>query len=191
MIAITFKFNNDKKTEQKLWSQCKPNKIGNPGTVKHLTILPLIEYYSDPTIQNLCTEPGVSYLITADDKKILFDVGYNKNQKHPSPLLKNMDKLAKNINDIDSIFITHFHRDHIGGSRNELYKTSSISASDISLNGMKVYSPAPISCSTATTNIEVVNEPRVLSDGIVSTGSIHKALWLMGLTPEQSLAINV
>ncbi|MDM8539112.1 hypothetical protein QUF70_20355, partial [Desulfobacterales bacterium HSG17] len=42
--------------------------LSDVGTVQKLTILPLIDYHARD--ESLKTEPGVSYLIQADDTKI-------------------------------------------------------------------------------------------------------------------------
>lgn len=184
---FTAKFYSDKKTENKHWREYDPVQLGDIGSVSKLSILPLCEYYTDS--QELTGEPGVSYLITAGEKKILMDVGYNQRKIHPSPLLHNMEKLKINLNDLDCIFITHLHRDHIGGSKNERKKTFSLSAADIDLNGLEVYTPTAMTHPTASVNR--IRKPEVLSQGIASIGPISRSLWLMGLTEEQSLAVNI
>ena len=57
----------------------KINKLPAPGTVKALSIMPLVDYYTDNP--DLKTEPGVSYFISADDTRILLDVGFNKKKR--------------------------------------------------------------------------------------------------------------
>jgi len=49
------------------------------------------------------------FLWQADGKNILFDTGYGKE------LFKNLQSLQVKPEDIDAIFITHAHGDHIGG----------------------------------------------------------------------------
>ena len=83
------------------------------GTAKSLSILPLIEFYTGGP--GLAGEPGVSYLVTVDGMKILFDVGRNVSEEHPSPLLRNMEALGLSPADIDAVFISHCHLDHVGG----------------------------------------------------------------------------
>ena len=46
-------------------------KMSRIGSVKNLTLLPLIDYYSAK--ENLYTEAGVSYYIQADKTKLLMD----------------------------------------------------------------------------------------------------------------------
>lgn len=187
LLVPTIRFMKDRQTEARYWRDYRPTRIHDFGQVKELRILPLIDYYTDN--DRLAGEPGVSYLITADDKRILFDIGYNERNEHPSPLLRNMDKLGVSFNDIDSIVISHPHLDHVGGRKAQKNKTFSISSGDIDLGGIKAYVPTQLSHATA--DVEIISTPRVIYNGIASIGPIHRALWLMGLTPEQSLAINV
>jgi 7,8-dihydropterin-6-yl-methyl-4-(beta-D-ribofuranosyl)aminobenzene 5'-phosphate synthase len=45
--------------------------------------MPVVDYYADKP--DLKTKPGVSYLIAADDTKILMDVGFIAPKEHPPP----------------------------------------------------------------------------------------------------------
>lgn len=167
------------------------DKIASPGTIKSLSILPLIDYYTDNP--NLKTEPGVSYLISADDTKILMDVGFNKKKEHPSPLLQNMKILGISESNIDMIIFSHLHLDHVGGLKEQKEKTFSLSQGPVSLSNLPVYSPSEISASRWNPGPEthVIKDPVVLKDGIVSIGAIPRYLFLMGNTLENSLAVNV
>jgi 7,8-dihydropterin-6-yl-methyl-4-(beta-D-ribofuranosyl)aminobenzene 5'-phosphate synthase len=57
----------------------------------------------------LVGEPGLSYYIEADGKKILFDVGYS------DIFISNSKKLGLNILDIDYLVLSHGHLDHTWG----------------------------------------------------------------------------
>jgi 7,8-dihydropterin-6-yl-methyl-4-(beta-D-ribofuranosyl)aminobenzene 5'-phosphate synthase len=54
-------------------------------------------------------EPGLSYLIEVDGKKILFDVGYS------DASLRNARKLDVDLLDIDYVVLSHGHLDHTWG----------------------------------------------------------------------------
>jgi 7,8-dihydropterin-6-yl-methyl-4-(beta-D-ribofuranosyl)aminobenzene 5'-phosphate synthase len=54
-------------------------------------------------------EPGLSFLIETEGKKILFDTGYS------DLFLKNAQKLNENLLDLDFIVFSHGHLDHTGG----------------------------------------------------------------------------
>lgn len=57
----------------------------------------------------LLGEPGVSYFIEADDKKILFDTGYS------DAFIRNAQKMNKNLLNLDHIILSHAHLDHTWG----------------------------------------------------------------------------
>ena len=54
-------------------------------------------------------EPGLSFLIEAEGKRILFDAGYS------DALLENARKLGENLLDLDYIVFSHGHMDHTWG----------------------------------------------------------------------------
>lgn len=166
-------------------------KLPSIGTVKNLSILPLIDFYS--TGDDLKTEPGVSYLIKADDTTILLDVGYNAKKEHPSPLILNMEKLGVKIEDIDMMFISHLHVDHLGGMKEQKKKQFSLSQGPVSVPELPVYAPDNVTPSewNPKPRVEVVSEPKVIKKGIASIGPIPRFLFLMGYTLEHSLAVNV
>lgn len=169
----------------------KYKKISSPGSVKSCSVMPLVDFYANSG--KLKTEAGVSYLIKADGVSILLDTGFNAKREHPSPLLHNMNELGVKSGDIDMIFISHIHLDHIGGFLNQRKKVFSISGGDVRLREIPVYAPGKISPSRDNPGprVEIVTEPKVLMPGIASIGVTPRALFLIGRTEEQSLAINV
>jgi len=54
-------------------------------------------------------EPALSYLLKADNKKILFDAGYS------DIFLENADKMGENLSGIDHLVLSHGHLDHSWG----------------------------------------------------------------------------
>ncbi len=166
-------------------------KLPSIGTVKNLSILPIIDFYS--TSDDLKTEPGVSYLVKADDTTILLDVGYNTKKEHPSPLMLNMGKLDVKVEDIDMMFISHLHVDHLGGMKEQRKKQFSLSQGPVPLPEIPVYAPDKVTPSkwNPRPRVEVVSEPKVIKEGIASIGPIPRFLFLMGYTLEHSLAVNV
>ncbi|WP_240478294.1 MBL fold metallo-hydrolase [Photobacterium aquae] len=54
-------------------------------------------------------EPGVSYLITEGDTKVLFDVGYS------DVFIQNARKMNESLMDVNYVVISHGHNDHTGG----------------------------------------------------------------------------
>ncbi|MEA2102717.1 MAG: MBL fold metallo-hydrolase [Thermodesulfobacteriota bacterium] len=186
----------EKKREAKFWEE---NCLSwNPppaiGQTKQLEILPLIDWYA--ANDSLDTEPGVSYLVKTDDNTILFDLGYNVKQEHPSPLMKNMVKLGVRMGDIDTIVISHHHVDHVGGMKNQIKGTFSLTNGPLDLSDKSIFLPPGVS--RPGINTMQVNRPVKIGTGITSTGPIYSAQFLlgntlfpMGVTPEQALAVDV
>jgi 7,8-dihydropterin-6-yl-methyl-4-(beta-D-ribofuranosyl)aminobenzene 5'-phosphate synthase len=172
------------------WTTTYYPKLGDVGTVKQLAILPLIDWYpATNSGKSLVGEAGVSYLIRAGDTTILFDVGLNAQSEHPSPLLRNMDALGVSLEEVDCIFISHVHLDHVGGMGYQRAHTFGLSTERLNLDGITAFVPVPMTHPTA--RVEVEEEPRVIAPGIINLGPIPRQLFFLGWTPEQSLAVNV
>lgn len=167
------------------------HQIPSPGAVNQVTILPLVDFYAaDPSLK---TEPGVSYLIKADDTTILMDCGFNKEKAHPSPLLHNMEKLGISMSDMDMLFFSHLHLDHVGGMAEQKTHTFSLSRGPVPLPDIPIYAPAPVTGSkwNPSADARVVSDPMGLKPGIFSIGTIPRYLFLMGRTLENALAVHV
>lgn len=132
-------------------------------------------------------------MIKAGGSTILFDVGLNKKKEHPSPLLKNLKRAGVSLEDIDKIFISHIHSDHIGGFAEQRKRVFSISAGRVELRSIPVYSPGEISPSDLNPGpyVKVIKEPEIIEKGIASIGIYPRSLFLIGYTSEQTLAVNV
>lgn len=185
LMAIV-KFYQNKRLEAMAWEQDKPERIENLGSIKDLRVLPLVDFYTSK--EDLRGEPGVAYLVIADGRKILFDVGFNANNEHPSPLLMNMEKLGVELSDIDSIMISHNHIDHIGGLRAKKRNSFSLSGREV---GLAVKAFVPEAMVHPSAEIVVTQKPRRLFEGVATIGTIDRAICFMGLTAEQALAVNV
>jgi len=185
--GLSTRFHLGRRRADEVWEASRYPKLEDVGTVKHLTILPLVDWYT--ARDDLVGEPGVSYLVRADDTTILFDVGFNQRGEHPSPLLRNMAALGLDIADIDAVVISHAHGDHLGGESQMMRRTFAPSAQPIDLRGIPAYVPVPLSNPTA--RVIVVDEPRVIAPGVATIGPIPRQLFFGGWTPEQPLAVNV
>jgi 7,8-dihydropterin-6-yl-methyl-4-(beta-D-ribofuranosyl)aminobenzene 5'-phosphate synthase len=184
-LAARFYFG--RRRAKQMWATAHFPKLENLGTVKHLSVLPLID---DLVAQEgLTGESGVSYLIRTDETTILFDVGLNQAGEHPSPLLKNMEKLGVTVEQIDAVVISHLHLDHVGGMQYQSKRTFGLSGQPVSLDGKQAFLPTAMTHPTA--DAEVVDRPRRIATGVASLGPIPRQLFFFGWTPEQSLAIHV
>jgi metal-dependent hydrolase (beta-lactamase superfamily II) len=161
-------------------------RLRDVGTTRTLEILPLVDWNtSSPDLRG---EAGVSYLVRTDRSTILFDVGGNLEGGDASPLVANMQKLGIKLADIDTIVISHNHMDHVGGRSNATAKTFSLGATQVDLQGKRVFVPTAMTypgiAPTTTT------EPAVLAPGVATTGTITGQIFI-GPVDEQALAVRV
>lgn len=186
LIFYVIHFQNGIEQVNKQWQLVKVDKIENFGTTKSLAILPLVNWH---TSQNsLKGEAGVSYLIKTDEHTLLFDLGFNANNENPSPLEHNMANLGIDIDDIDSLFLSHHHLDHNGGQQWVNKQSFSLGVEQISLKGKKVF--APLKLNYPEVEVKVTAEPTIIGKGIASIGAISRQLFI-GKVAEQALAIHV
>ncbi len=151
------------------------------GTIEYLSILPLVDFYAADQPAGLETEPGVAYLIRADDKTILFDLGYNRTGQEEPLLLRNMQRLGIDPASIDFIVNSHPHVDHLSG-----LKWQKVTGQ---LAGKNFYSTVQLE--RPGLNNRIVMQPQVLAPGVGTTGPLPVQLFLLGYTLEQSLVIHV
>lgn len=84
---------------------------------EHLMPCSLFPDADDALIDSLSLQEGIPasvsmFLVECEGKRILFDTGMGSPE---SKLLRGLESLNVKPEDIDYLFITHFHGDHIGG----------------------------------------------------------------------------
>lgn len=163
-----------------------PPKISDWGTVERVTLTPLIDWHAESA--DFKTEAGVSYLVKTGNHTILFDLGYNAEEAEPSPLMSNMAKLGVTMDDIDMIFISHNHFDHVGGKKWMDGNTFSPGNRQIALGAKKIFTP--IAMTYPGQEPVATQIPQTLDSGIATIGTIPAEL-IIGKIDEQALAINI
>lgn len=171
---------------EQAWQKTTVTPVRTMGSTAALEIVPLVNWRA--VSDDLKTEAGVSYLIRTDDRTILFDVGFNRAGETPSPLQHNMAQLGIDLADIDTIFISHNHLDHVGGLEFARERTFSLGTEQVDLSDKAIFTPVPMTYPGA--DVEEVSGPRALSNAVASTGPIPRRLFI-GRIDEQALVINV
>jgi metal-dependent hydrolase (beta-lactamase superfamily II) len=169
-----------------IWQAREQVKVADFGATKSLKIMPLVNWHAKSP--ELKTEAGVSYLIEIDGHKILFDLGWNEKDTSPSPLMANMNSLGVSLQSIDAIFLSHVHRDHVGGSKWAKIGSFSLDATQVDLGQRQVFAPEDLSYPDL--KVVTITRPQGLMKGIASSGPIARELFI-GRIEEQALVINV
>ena len=91
--------------------------------------------------------------------------------------------------EIDSIVISHRHVDHTGGFKAQKARTFMLTPDDTEPFPVKAYVPEEMTHPSA--QVELVTGPLEIAPGVFSIGPIARSIWLLGLTQEQALAVNV
>jgi len=171
---------------ERAFQQHEPPAIRDFGSTDSLSILPLVDWHASRS--GLETEAGVSYLIQTDSSTILFDVGFNRDSRDPSPLLHNMQELGIGLDDFDTVVISHDHLDHVGGMKWQRNRSFSLGNEQLDLAGKRAFTPVPMTYPGLTP--VHAKEPTVIAEGVATTGTIPRQL-LIGWVEEQALLVNV
>lgn len=187
-VQLYMDYKSKVKKSDSIWAEDQKTlkTLDNIGYTERFEMVPLIEWFTKD--DNLIGEAGVSYLIRTDDATILFDVGLNHQNSHPSPLLQNMKQLGVRLDEIDIIVISHNHGDHVGGNHWTRENTFSLTKKQINLGQKIVYTPTPMEYPGLKPIYS--REPMKIAKGVSIIGVIPCPMFFTDIG-EQALAINV
>jgi 7,8-dihydropterin-6-yl-methyl-4-(beta-D-ribofuranosyl)aminobenzene 5'-phosphate synthase len=186
LAALTRRFRRNQQRADEAWDRFEPQLL-DLEPVERLTIMPLVDAHT--TSEELAGEAGVSYLVEAGDARVLFDLGFNAQGETPSPLQRNAAALDVDLDATNAVVISHRHLDHVGGFKAQRAHSFVLPADRLEQTGVPIYLPEPLQHPTA--DVRVVEAPQRIAPGVATIGPIPRALFLMGWTPEQALAVNV
>lgn len=186
MAALTLRYRRNQQRADGEWQSFLPEPL-DLEPVERLAITPLVDARTSGP--DLAGEGAVSYLVKAGGARILFDLGLNAKDESPSPLGRNAAALGVELDTVDAVVISHRHLDHVGGMKAQRAHTFVLPGDGLESAATPVYVPEPLQHPTA--NVQVVEGPQVIVPGVASIGPISRALFVLGWTPEQALAVNV
>ncbi len=162
------------------------------GSTNSVSIMPLFEAWARSN--EFQSGHGVSYLIKTDQATILMDLGNSEEKSGPEPLLHNMKQLEIEMSDIDAIFISHNHPDHVGGL--SWWKKGSFAAGEQQNNLSDKVIYLPVQLSYPGLKPIIATEPEIIAPGVASLGRQPFIqpfpFWLWEpLGWEQALAVNI
>ncbi len=161
-------------------------RLTDLGEVDRLSVLPLVERHTAGG--HLHGEPGVSYLVRADDLTLLFDTGLGTGQDRTA-LESNAAALGVPLEDLDCVAISHLHADHVGGAKQQLRHTFGFGREVEVPRALTAYVPTEMSHPRA--DVCVVDQTRVIGNGVALLPPLPRMLFWLGPVAEQALLVNV
>ena len=162
-------------------------RLGGLGEVDEVAILPLVERLTGEG-SGLRGEPGVSYLVSAGGRRVLFDSGLSGG-KPESALARNARLLGVAFADLDAVVISHLHPDHVGGLRAMRQHTFSFAGEPLEPPGIPAHVPAAMRHPRA--DVVITSGPRVIGPGMAVLPPLPRMLFWSGYVTEQVLVVNV
>jgi 7,8-dihydropterin-6-yl-methyl-4-(beta-D-ribofuranosyl)aminobenzene 5'-phosphate synthase len=157
-----------------------------PFELPELDFLELTVLVEEKTEKGFLGDAGVSYLFRTNQGSLLFDVGFGP--ERPA-LAHNAAKVGINLDQVDSLAISHLHPDHMGGIKASRSKCVTVPMK----LGMPKSQPCflPAKAEAEGFKCELVDRPQLLTGGFATTGPLARSLFFFGLTEEQALIAHI
>ena len=155
------------------------------GQVESLEITVLAGPKAD-TAKGFIGEPGLSLLLNVDGAKWLYDLGLGSLDGR-NTVRKNAETAGVDLGDVDAVFLSHRHRDHMGGVEAE--KSGWLDLSGIGSDTLRIAAP-PDALDMPLQAVSEIFQPAIIGEGIASLGPIRRALFV-GPVDEQAMILDV
>ena len=152
------------------WDNRRVGKVVFNAATNSVTIIPLANW--NIASDRYRRESGVSLLIGNDAQTILFDVGFDQNADYTAPMAHNLAAREFSLSNVDFVFLSHRHRDHIGGTAGETEGRLIIERGLGLPAHAPVVSPVPLEGESRTV-VQAIT-PQLLGTGIATTGPIAR-----------------
>lgn len=172
------------------WEERSKTGIVEFGQVERLVVTVLSGPISEPNSE-FVTEPGLSLYLDIDGEIWLFDLGLSS-RDGDNAMRANASLSKTDLSEVDAVFLSHRHRDHMGGvdaERNARIDLNGIGMSSFEANPLPIFAP-PNALDMAGQAVTEIHQPTILGAGIASLGPIRRALFV-GIIDEQALIIDV
>ena len=157
-----------------------------PLDLPTLDFLELTVLVEEKTEKGFLGDAGVSYLFRSDRGSLLYDVGFGP--ERPA-LAHNAARLGIQMDQVDSLCISHLHPDHMGGLKASRTKCVSVPGELGRPKGQTCF--LPDEADAEGFKCELIEGPRLLTAGIATTGPLLRSLFFLGLTEEQALIAHL
>lgn len=161
-------------------------RLTNLGEVERVSILPVVERHTGGP--GLRGEPGLSYLVKADETTLLFDTGLGTGGDRTA-LESNAGALGVPLDNLDCVVISHLHSDHVGGPKCQYRHTFSFGHQQPVPRALAAFVPTDMTHPRA--DVSVVDEAQVIGKGVAVLPPLSRVLFWLGPVAEQALVVNL
>ena len=186
IVAISFgKHAVATRVAERAWQDRPSVALSEFGQVERLEITVLAGPKADAA-KGFIGEPGLSLLLNVDGATWLYDLGLGSSDGQ-NTVRKNAQTAGVDLGDVDAVFLSHRHRDHMGGVGAE--KSGRLDLSGIGSDNLPIVAP-PGALDMPAQTITEIFQPAALGEGIASLGPIQRALFV-GPVDEQAMILDV